>query len=307
MAYLLSTLLPVFGLILAGFFGRKRNLLGEGIATELNRFVVWFCLPALLFRSTASMPLEAIWNAKFVIAFSLSTLLIFAATLLWKRSAGLNLAQASMNGLCGSYANTGYVGIPLCLLVLGEVGLEPALMSTLIVVSLLYAVAVIFIELDIHKGQSFSKTATRVGGSLLKNPLIVTPFAGIAWNLSGAELNEAIETFLSFLGDATTPCALVSLGAFLARKQEQQSPPVYSLVFIKLVIHPLVTWVLAYHVLNMPEHWAKAAVLLSALPTGTGPYMLAEYYKQQAPLASRSTLVSTLLSLVSLSALLIFL
>jgi malonate transporter len=45
----LEILLPVFGLIFAGFVCRRRGLLGPTAASELNRFVVWLALPALLF------------------------------------------------------------------------------------------------------------------------------------------------------------------------------------------------------------------------------------------------------------------
>jgi predicted permease len=73
------------------------------------------------------------------------------------------------------------------------------------------------------------------------------------------------------------------------------------LVLIKLIGHPLLTWVLVFHVFNVPLLWANAALLLSALPTGTGPFMLAEYYKREASLVSSTILVSTLGSLVTLS------
>jgi hypothetical protein len=46
------------------------------------------------------------------------------------------------------------------------------------------------------------------------------------------------------------------------------------------------------------------AVLLAALPTGTGPYMLAEFYGREARITSQTILLSTLGSLVSLSLLL---
>src|SRR4051794_27441276 len=49
----LKILLPVFGLIFAGFACRRRGLLGPNSASELNRFVVWLALPALLFDTMA--------------------------------------------------------------------------------------------------------------------------------------------------------------------------------------------------------------------------------------------------------------
>jgi malonate transporter len=43
-------------------------------------------------------------------------------------------------------------------------------------------------------------------------------------------------------------------------------------------------------------------VLLAALPTGTGPFMLAEFYQREANMTSRVILASTVVSVVTLSA-----
>ena len=71
-------------------------------------------------------------------------------------------------------------------------------------------------------------------------------------------------------------------------------------MLIKLIVHPLITWVLAFQVFQLPPLWAYAALLLSALPTGTGPFMLAEFYRREASVVSSSILLSTLGSLFSL-------
>jgi len=74
--------------------------------------------------------------------------------------------------------------------------------------------------------------------------------------------------------------------------------------FVKLLIQPLVAWVIAGPVLNLPSLWIKAVVLLSALPTGTGPFMLAQYYKAESGNISRVVLLTTVGSLLTLSILL---
>ena len=51
----------------------------------------------------------------------------------------------------------------------------------------------------------------------------------------------------------------------------------------------------------MPPLWAKSAVILSALPTGTGPFMLAELYGKGGGIASRTSFLSTVLGIVTLS------
>ncbi|MCD8523089.1 MAG: AEC family transporter [Saccharospirillaceae bacterium] len=307
MVYILTTLTPIFGLILLGFILRRTHRLGENAASELNRLVVWLCLPALLFNLTAQTELNNIWHGGFVLTFTLATLGVFSVTMMWRVIRGTPVACASLEALAASYANTGYVGIPLCLFVLGDDGLAPALIATLIVVSLLFAIAVICVEVSLQKDQSIRQAITKVGTALMKNPLIISPLIGIGWNLLNLNVPGIANSLLTLLGDATVPCALISLGAFLAHKQPGKAQGATALVSIKLLAQPLLAFILATCVFDLPPLWASAAVLLSALPTGTGPYMLAEFYQQDAAVVSRTILLSTLGSVFSLTALLLWL
>ena len=73
------------------------------------------------------------------------------------------------------------------------------------------------------------------------------------------------------------------------------------LVLAKLIAQPLLTWWLAFHVFALPVLWAKTAVILSALPTGTGQFMLAEFHKREAAVTSSTILFSTVISLITIT------
>ncbi len=301
MSSVLNVLLPIFALILVGYLCRRTNRLGPTAASEINRMVVWLCLPALLFTATATATWEQIWHPGFVLAFTLSTLTMFVITLLIRRKKAGHFADASIDALSASYANTGYIGIPLCVMVLGPNGLEPALIASLLVVCVLFGIALVCIETGLQSEAQVHRIVIKVLCALAKNPLVVSPVLGACWAYSGLPLPDALNKFLSLLGAATTPCALISLGLFLAQKQQGPSHGTSLLVLVKLIAHPLLTWFLAFQVLRLPPLWANSALLLSALPTGTGPFMLAEYYKREASVVSSSILISTLGSLVTLS------
>lgn len=303
----LAVVLPIFALILVGYICRKTNRLGERAASEINRMVVWLCLPALLFKVTATTTWDQIWQPGFIISFGAGSLAVFAATLIWRLMKRQTLVAASMDGLTAGYANTGYIGIPLCLLVFGQAGLEPALISSLIVVCVLFAVAVVCIEIGLQQERHVGRAVLTVLKALAKNPLVITPILGGCWAATGLGLAEPVMHFLDMLAAATTPCALISLGLFLAQKQTAPKGGAWPLVWIKLIGQPLITGVLAFKVFNLPTVWAQSAVLLSALPTGTGPFMLAEYYEREAGVISRAILYSTLGSLVTLAGLLYWL
>ena len=161
-------------------------------------------------------------------------------------------------------------------------------------------------ELDKAGGQGFGRIVLTVSVALLRNPLVAAPIAGAVVNLSGVGLWAPVSRFTGLLGDAAAPCALVTIGLFLAETggRPARLPAVVRVVAAKLLLQPALTALLAYPVFRLDPLWAQSAVLIAALPVGTGPFMLARLHNREADVASRATLVSTLLSLVTVSLLL---
>ena len=58
---------------------------------------------------------------------------------------------------------------------------------------------------------------------------------------------------------------------------------------------------MATQVFGLSPDPTHVAVLLAALPTGTGPFMVAEFYRREAGITSAVVLASTIGSLVTIS------
>src|SRR5690606_22520665 len=106
MLSVVTIVLPVFALILIGYVCRRTNRLGPHAASELNRFVVWLALPALLFSVTANSSWERLWQPGFLLAFGGSALVVFLLALVWRIRKGA-AADAQLDALGAAYANTG--------------------------------------------------------------------------------------------------------------------------------------------------------------------------------------------------------
>ncbi len=302
----LSIVLPIFALILAGWIARKTGALGENATREVNRLVVYLALPALLFDIMANARPADIWQPGFIVAFTAGCAVIFAATLAWRLSGGRPLADAAIDGLNASYANTGFIGFPLVLSLVGDSGMAPTLISTILTVCVLFAVAIVLIEGGLQAQTRRRDIALKTGRSLARNPLLVAPFLGALVMVSGVALPAPVHAFLKLLGAAASPCALIALGLFLAGSRAGESGARTGtagiLVGLKLIAQPVVTWLIAAPLMNLPPAATHTAVLLAALPTGTGPFMLAEFYGREASLTSRVVLASTVLSVLTISA-----
>ena len=300
MLYVFNVVLPVFALILIGYVCGRAGKLGENASIELNRFVVWLALPAQLFNFAASSGWQTLWQPGFITAFFLSCLIVFVLVLVatyWKSK---DLAAASFNGLSASYSNTGYMGIPLCALALGQDGLAPAIISTFIVF-VMFALATVFIEVGILSNKKHHEIVLSVVKSLCTNPLLIAPVAGLLWSSTDLVLYDPLAQVIAFLAAAATPCALVSIGLFLIQKEKSASQQAWGISIAKLIIQPLVAWLIAGPILGLSDLWVSAVVILAALPTGTGPFMLAQYYNADGRIISRVVLLTTVGSLLTLS------
>jgi predicted permease len=304
MEVLFSIVLPIFALIGVGWLARYRGWMGESGAFEMNRFVVYLGMPALLFQIMAKSSWKQLDQPGFIGAFGLASAAIYALTVVVRRTRGGALADASLEGLNAAYANVGFIGFPLCLAAFGPSSMMPATITSILTVCVLFGIAVTVVELGVSQGGSIGRILGRVGWSLLQNPMLLAPALGALYAGFAPPLPQGVDRFLTLLAQAASPCALVSLGLFIAGQRGRPPLPALSVqVALKLVGQPLLTWVLAVYVFHLSTPMIGMAVVLAALPTGTGPFMLASMYKREAGGIAGSILVSTVLSVLTISVL----
>jgi malonate transporter and related proteins len=315
MKLVVEAVLPLFALILAGYVCGWRGLFGAEATNSLNLFVVWLALPALLFQALAEAHWAELNRPGFVAAISLGMLATFVPWVALSRRRGGPLPDASIEALAASYPNTGFMGIPLCLAVFGRAGLQPAIVATILTACLLFGLSLALIEIGLHPGRTSGGAIVKAAATLARNPLLVAPALGALFALAHIPRPAPLMRFTSLLGAAASPCALVTIGLFLAqnrgvtagaragehRRARGDTRVILAIVALKMLVQPLVTGVLVFVVFDLPRPWSTAALLLSALPIGTGPFMLAKLYDREAAVTSRAILLSTVVSLLTTS------
>jgi predicted permease len=303
MLSVVGIVMPIFALILAGWGARRSGVLGPHATGELNRFVVWLALPALLFDIVAKAHWSEIWQPGFVAVCGLGMGVVFALTLAlrWRRQRPL--ADAAIDALNAAYANTGFIGFPLLLAVFGPTALAPTLISAILTVCVLFAAALILIEIGLQAEAHPLHMARKVAGSLARNPLLVAPVLGGVPMAFGLAIPGPVDAFLKLLAASASPCALVALGLFLAEKREGDAAggrhrPAGGVEVAGAACRHLGTGHLC-----LPSGAGSGGDghVLAALPTGTGPFMVAEFYRREAGITARAVLVSTVLSLVTVT------
>jgi predicted permease len=299
----LNSALPIFALILTGFICGYFGVFDRTATDNLNRFAVYLALPSLMFVAMSKITPDEVRQFGFVGAFCGGVAVCFAVAFLISRLRGRRIANASIEGLDAGYSNVGFMGIPMCLLVFGPESAPASIIATLFTACVLFLFAVVVVELDLQKGHSVWSTWAKVARSLLRSPLLIAPVAGLAVGLSGLTVPAPFLSFATLLGGAASPAALICIGLFLAQERvvSDDAASIGILVSLKLVLQPLVTAVLAFHVFSMPPLCSHSAVILSALPIGSGPFTIAKLYGLEAGVTSGAILASHIFAVLSVS------
>ncbi|WP_315725432.1 MULTISPECIES: AEC family transporter [unclassified Bradyrhizobium] len=303
MQAVLNSALPIFALILTGFLCGRFGVFDRTATDNLNRFAVYLALPALIFTAMSKIGVEQVSQFGFIGAFCGGIAATFATGFVISRLRGRRVANASIEGLDAGYSNVGFMGIPMCLLVFGPDSAPASIIATLFTACVLFLFAIVVVEMDLQKGATLGATITKVARSLLTSPLFIAPVAGLGVGLSGFALPAPFMSFTTLLGGAASPAALVCIGLFLAQERvvTHDATSIAILVSLKLVMQPAVTALLAFHVFAMPPLWSHSAVILSALPIGSGPFTIAKLYGLEAGVTSGSILVSHIFAVLTVS------
>ena len=242
--------------------------------------------------------------------FSLLSLIVFAVGMMLGRWRGLPVADIAVDGLNASYSNVAYIGLPLFLLAVGPASTPYVIIAATLTLMTLFACAVVAIEFGHHRHLGIVHALGKAATGVARNPVTAAPIAGLLWWLTGWHLPDTIARFTHLLGSAASPTALVAIGLFLAERPIRDavtSRPVLALTATKLILHPAVTALIAYPLLGMSSRTAALAVAIAALPTGTGPFMIASFYARDGKVTSGTILLSTMLSAITIAAILHFL
>lgn len=309
MESILLSVVPVFALILCGYLGGLTGVLESGAASALNGFVYYFSLPALLFVFTARAPMAELLDGPFLSAFLLGSVTAFAIALIVARLAlKVDSNALPIIGLTATFPNTAYLGIPLFVALGDQTGVGAAIAVTVGANTLFIGGTLAYYAISDSAGKKGRGSAIVVVQALLKNPLIMAPILALPFAFFEVGLPAISVQFLDLLGSTAGPAALFALGlSFIGRPFEATPTEVLALTGIKLVLHPAIVAIFALFVFPVSADMVKYAIVLAAFPTGALAFVIALQRNSFVSQSSTVMIVTTVLSVITLSALLIVL
>lgn len=311
MLSVLAVTFPFFALVLCGYLATRAGALALAAIGGLNGFVLYFALPAMLYRFGAQTPIAQLLDTSVAGVYLLAAALLVGATAAWARRTGLNWNDTAFTALVTAFPNTGFMGLPLLLALLGPASAGPTIVVLTVDLVATSSACIALSRLDGAGAHGMGVALRKALAGMAVNPMPWSIALGalaswLQWRLPGP-----IDKTIAMLADAASPVALFTIGTVLARSQINQHewvparqywPP----ALVKLVAHPLLVWALARAAaaLGAPIEPTTVVVLvlLAALPSASNVSLLAERFQAHGGRVARIILVSTVLAFLSFSA-----
>lgn len=300
LAVLLQTL-PFFALIGLGYGAAKTRFFPEEAAGILTKFVFYFALSAMLFRFTANLSIDEIFDPQLAGAYLLGTALVWMLGFLVALRRREKFDVAAIEAQCAAIGNTGFLGVPMLTLIMGAEAVAPNIL-VLSIDLIVFSSLLTLIVTGARGDQGGLRVVWGLIRGLIENPMIVSIALGLAVSASGFGLPVVADTFLGTLGAAATPCALFAIGTSIASKSAESVGVAGWLSFAKLVLHPAAVALAALLFFTVDPFKIAVVIAAASLPVAGNVFILAQHYGVAPKRVSASILISTVCSILTVSA-----
>jgi predicted permease len=305
---------PFFALVLCGYWAARRQMLPFEAIPGLNGFVLFFALPCMLFRFGANTPIAQLLDAGafFMYLFCALVMVAFVVAISLNKRFGWN--DAAFGALVGAFPNTGFMGVPLLVALLGAAAAGPAIVTIVIDMVITTSLCIALSRLDGAGQQGVGQAAKNALLGVVKNPMPWAILLGTVFSAFQIDLPGPVDKTVALLGDAASPVALFTIGAVLARSQKiahhaQHGPLTWQdyvpVALIKLLLHPILVLVVGLAAISMgvpiDAFALKVMVLVAALPSASNVAMLSERFGADNGRIARIILVSTAAAFLTFS------
>ena len=292
---LITIILPIFVIIGVGYAADRALKIDLQTLSKLNFYIT---LPALILIKTLDAGLSPALYGTVVLFTVIQFAVLLVICRLAFRARPLK-RHATVLTLGAVFYNAGNFGLPLAQLAFGSQG-TGVLAIVMMVQNFLTFTWGVWL-MDVQK-----RSWRRAALDLLKVPVLWAVVAAVALGAWGITLPPPIYTPLSYLGDATIPLALMTLGIQLSRSRLfGELAPLTAAAATRLLLSPALA-------LLMVGAWAIAVpggvgeigpvlIVAAGLPVAVNVYILSVEYQRDATLASQMVVWTTLLSAITLT------
>ena len=305
---ILNIVAPVFIVVGGGYLAVKTRLIASGPVDHLMQFAISFAIPCLLFLATSRIDLSSAFDWRMLLAFyAAATACFVSAFFIIRKFFSRRPGEAVGIAFAALFSNLVFLGLPISERAWGADSLAPNFALVSVNAPICYLIGITAMELLRADGRSAAETTKIVINAIFRNSLMIGIGLGFLVNVSGLSLPVVLIGAVELLASAALPVGLFALGGVLTRYSLSKSLGEASVISVlSLIVQPAITLVLC-RLLEIPLEVTRSVVLMSAVAPGLNAYLFASMYNRGLDAAASTVLLSTLLSVFSVSAWLVYL
>ncbi|MCA8878547.1 MAG: AEC family transporter [Rhodobacteraceae bacterium] len=295
-----AALLPLFAIILLGAVAARTGYVPAQTIAPISAFVVRIALPALIFGAVTSAPLGEAINPGFLSGYAAASLAVLTAGIAAGRLVfGLPVAQAAVLGLGMANSNSGFMGYPIALTLIG--GAAAPMLAQCMIVENILIIPLAMILIDTGGRGAGAGRVMAILAVALRSPIIVAVVAGLVVSASGLGLPSAVADAVAMLSRIAAPIALFVVGATVATAPlGGMAGPLAAVAAGKLVLHPIAVFAALSLMPGVDPTTLAGGVVFAAVPMLSIFPLLAQR-AGMGVVAASALLATTLLSFATLS------
>ena len=299
MLLVISALLPVFTVIVLGYYLRHSPLLDESAWRGLENLCYFVLFPVLLVKTLAVADIDSAEIVRFSGAllfaiFTMTGLLLLLYPLLHRY---FNVSRAAFSSLVqGATRWHGFIALSIVGLLLGDVGVAYLAVTMAVIIPPLNVINIIVLA---HYGE-IENNLLQVLGKLLRNPFIIACVLGAFLNITGLGLAPLLYNIADIIGSGALGLGLLAVGAgiHLSGIRGHRGLVVFG-ALLRLLGMPLLMLAgcLLFGVEGLPR---TIAMLAGAVPTASSSFVLARQMGGDAPLMANLITLQVFAAVVTL-------
>ena len=296
----LNATIPVFVMMVFGWFLQKIKILDDHTTQKINQFVFKILLPALLFMDLSTADFKSVWDTKFVLfcfsATICSILIASAFSLLYSnKSERGEIIQASYR------SSAAILGIAFVNNIYGDATMAALMIVGTVPLYNIIAVIVLYVTSPEKKESSPKKILLKTLKDVIKNPIIIGIAIGLIWSVLEIPQPVILTKSISYLGNMATPLSLIALGAsFKIHDAKGKLPITVSITGIKLILFCIIFLPIAIYMGFRGEKLIAILVMLGSATTGSC-FVMSRNMGHKGTITACAVMLTTLCSAFTLT------
>ena len=297
----INVTIPIFLVMVIGYFLRQIGMLNENFVTVANKFNFKVTLPFLLFRDLSTVNIQEVFDLKYVLFCAIATSVCFWSVY------GLTKIFMKDRSMTGAFVQASFrssaavMGLAFIQNIYGQSTMGSLMIIGAVPLYNIYSVLVLTFEGDYPENESDTGRIKQAGINILKNPIIIGIVLGLIVALLHNPLPELVNSTVNNVAKMATPLALIGLGAgFEGKKALAKIKPTLWAAFIKLIAQAAFFIPIAAALGFQGEKMVALVVMLAA-PATPSCYIMAKNMHNDGVLTASIVVATTLLASVTLT------